>query len=126
MSKFTKMSPFQIVCGFNPPTPVNHFNSLTKTRVPMSNIKYFIRDNILDPQIDAQKYYNPVLGEAIFVVGEKMILQKYNNSNQETNQRKENQETNQRKENQETNQRKENQETKILQVMKPTTSCYIS
>ncbi|EAL60355.1 hypothetical protein DDB_G0294256 [Dictyostelium discoideum AX4] len=45
MSKSTKMSPFQIVYGFNPPTPVNHFNSLTKTRIPMSNIKKIVRDN---------------------------------------------------------------------------------
>ncbi|KAM9943631.1 hypothetical protein ACTFIT_007029 [Dictyostelium discoideum] len=58
MSKSTKMSPFQIVYGFNPPTPVNHFNSLTKTRIPMSNIKKIVRDNILDAQINAQKYYN--------------------------------------------------------------------
>ncbi|KAM9981546.1 hypothetical protein ACTFIY_003852 [Dictyostelium cf. discoideum] len=53
MSKSTKMSPFQIVYGFNPPTPVNHFNSLTKTRIPMSNIKKIVRDNILDAQINA-------------------------------------------------------------------------
>ncbi|KAM9974230.1 hypothetical protein ACTFIR_003946 [Dictyostelium discoideum] len=33
MSKSTKMSPFQIIYGFNPPTPVNHFNSLTKTLI---------------------------------------------------------------------------------------------
>ncbi|KAM9954685.1 hypothetical protein ACTFIW_003285 [Dictyostelium discoideum] len=39
MSKSTKMSPFQIIYGLNPPTPVNHFNSLTKTRIPMNNIK---------------------------------------------------------------------------------------
>ncbi|KAM9998301.1 hypothetical protein ACTFIY_007962 [Dictyostelium cf. discoideum] len=53
MSKSTKMSPFQIVYGFNPPTPVNHFNSLTNTRIPMSNIKKIVRDNILDAQINA-------------------------------------------------------------------------
>ncbi|KAM9972484.1 hypothetical protein ACTFIW_000477 [Dictyostelium discoideum] len=33
------MSPFQIVYGFKPPNPLNNFNSLTKTRIPMSNIK---------------------------------------------------------------------------------------
>ncbi|KAM9969376.1 hypothetical protein ACTFIR_001210 [Dictyostelium discoideum] len=71
MSKSTKMSPFQIVYGFNPPTPVNHFNSLTKTRIPMSNIKKIVRDNILDAQINAQKYYNRGRGDVIFVVGEK-------------------------------------------------------
>ncbi|KAM9982198.1 hypothetical protein ACTFIZ_006733 [Dictyostelium cf. discoideum] len=49
MSKSTKMSPFQIVYGFNPPTPVNHFKSLTKTRIPMSNIKKIVRDNISMP-----------------------------------------------------------------------------
>ncbi|KAM9988951.1 hypothetical protein ACTFIY_005001 [Dictyostelium cf. discoideum] len=71
MSKSTKMFPFQIVYGFNPPTPVNHFNSLTKTRIPMSNIKKIVRDNILDAQINAQKYYNRGRGDVIFVVGEK-------------------------------------------------------
>ncbi|KAM9975425.1 hypothetical protein ACTFIW_013307 [Dictyostelium discoideum] len=71
MSKSTKMSPFQIVYGFNPPTPVNHFNSLTKTRIPMSNIKKIVRDNILDAQINAQKYYNRGRGDVIFVVGDK-------------------------------------------------------
>ncbi|KAM9982216.1 hypothetical protein ACTFIZ_006727 [Dictyostelium cf. discoideum] len=71
MSKSTKMSPFQIVYGFNPPTPVNHFKSLTKTRIPMSNIKKIVRDNILDAQVNAQKYYNKGRGDVIFVVGEK-------------------------------------------------------
>ncbi|KAM9979480.1 hypothetical protein ACTFIY_008720 [Dictyostelium cf. discoideum] len=67
MSKSTKMSPFQIAYGFNPPTPVNHFNSLTKTRIPISNIKKIVRDNILDAQINAQKYYNRGRGDVIFV-----------------------------------------------------------
>ncbi|KAM9967309.1 hypothetical protein ACTFIR_007549 [Dictyostelium discoideum] len=49
----TKVSPFQTVYGFNP-TPVNYFNSLTKTRIPMDNIKKIARDNILDAQIIAQ------------------------------------------------------------------------
>ncbi|KAM9985587.1 hypothetical protein ACTFIZ_000200 [Dictyostelium cf. discoideum] len=66
MSKSTKMSPFQIVYGFNPPTHVNHFNSLTKTRIPMSNIKKIVRDNILDAQVNAQKYYNKGRGDVIF------------------------------------------------------------
>ncbi|EAL66749.2 hypothetical protein DDB_G0281535 [Dictyostelium discoideum AX4] len=76
MSKSTKMSPFQIVYGFNPPTPVNHFNSLTKTRIPMSNIKKIVRDNILDAQINAQKYYNRGRGDVIFVVGEKVMVKR--------------------------------------------------
>ncbi|KAM9998348.1 hypothetical protein ACTFIY_008021 [Dictyostelium cf. discoideum] len=76
MSKSTKMSPFQIVYGFNPPTPVNHFNSLTKTRIPMSNIKKIVRDNILDAQINAQKYYNRGHGDVIFVVGEKVMVKR--------------------------------------------------
>ncbi|KAM9978249.1 hypothetical protein ACTFIY_012021 [Dictyostelium cf. discoideum] len=76
MSKSTKMSPFQIVFGFNPPTPVIHFNSLTKTRIPMSNIKKIVRDNILDAQINAQKYYNRGRGDVIFVVGEKVMVKR--------------------------------------------------
>ncbi|KAM9960902.1 hypothetical protein ACTFIW_010062 [Dictyostelium discoideum] len=76
MSKSTKMSPFQIVYGFNPPTPVNHFNSLTKTRIPMSNIKKIVRDNILDAQINAQKYYNRGRGDVIFVVGDKVMVKR--------------------------------------------------
>ncbi|KAM9985594.1 hypothetical protein ACTFIZ_000214 [Dictyostelium cf. discoideum] len=76
MSKSTKMSPFQIVYGFNPPTPVNHFNSLTKTRIPMSNIKKIVRDNILDAQVNAQKYYNKGRGDVIFVVGEKVLVKR--------------------------------------------------
>ncbi|KAM9971006.1 hypothetical protein ACTFIR_002871 [Dictyostelium discoideum] len=76
MSKSTKMSPFQIVYGFNLPTPVNHFNSLTKTRIPMSNIKKIVRDNILDAQINAQKYYNRCRGDVIFVVGEKVMVKR--------------------------------------------------
>ncbi|EAL60307.1 hypothetical protein DDB_G0294358 [Dictyostelium discoideum AX4] len=76
MSKSTKMSPFQIVYGFNPPTPVNHFNSLTKTRIPMSNIKKIVRDNILDAQINAQNYYNRGRGDVIFVVGEKVMVKR--------------------------------------------------
>ncbi|KAM9983568.1 hypothetical protein ACTFIY_000290 [Dictyostelium cf. discoideum] len=76
MSKSTKMSPFQIVYGFNPPTPVNHFNSLTKTRIPMSNIKKIVHDNILDAQINAQKYYNRGRGDVIFVVGEKVMVKR--------------------------------------------------
>ncbi|KAM9995171.1 hypothetical protein ACTFIY_001360 [Dictyostelium cf. discoideum] len=82
MSKSTKRSPFQIVYGFNPPTPVNHFNSLTKTRIPMSNIKKIVRDNILDAQINAQKYYNRGRGDVIFVVGEKvMVIRKFFQTN---------------------------------------------
>ncbi|KAN0000142.1 hypothetical protein ACTFIZ_004028 [Dictyostelium cf. discoideum] len=61
------MSPFQIVYGFNPPTPVNHFNSLTKTHCP---------DNILDDQVNAQKYYNKGRGDVIFVVGEKVLVKR--------------------------------------------------
>ncbi|KAM9978266.1 hypothetical protein ACTFIY_011995 [Dictyostelium cf. discoideum] len=76
MSKSTNMSPFQIVYGFNPPTPVNHFNSLTKTRIPMSNIKKIVRDNKLDAQINAQKYYNRGRGDVIFVVGEKVMVKR--------------------------------------------------
>ncbi|KAM9954689.1 hypothetical protein ACTFIW_003289 [Dictyostelium discoideum] len=76
MSKSTKMSPFQIVYGFNPPTPVNHFNSLTKTRIPMSNIKKIVRDNILDAQINAQKYYNRGRCDVIFVVGDKVMVKR--------------------------------------------------
>ncbi|KAK5574360.1 hypothetical protein RB653_010668 [Dictyostelium firmibasis] len=39
ISKVTKMSPFQAVYGFNPPTPVSHFNTLTRTKIPLSSIK---------------------------------------------------------------------------------------
>ncbi|KAM9972526.1 hypothetical protein ACTFIR_011893 [Dictyostelium discoideum] len=76
ISKSTKMSPFQIVYGFNPPTPVNHFNSLTKTRIPMSNIKKIVRDNIVDAQINAEKYYNRGRGDVIFVVGNKVMVKR--------------------------------------------------
>ncbi|KAM9974206.1 hypothetical protein ACTFIR_003922 [Dictyostelium discoideum] len=76
MSKSTKMSPFQIVYGFNPPTPVNHFNSLTKTRIPMSNIKKIVRDNIVDAQINTEKYYNRGRGDVIFVVGNKVMVKR--------------------------------------------------
>ncbi|KAM9975675.1 hypothetical protein ACTFIW_000792 [Dictyostelium discoideum] len=76
MSKFIKMSPFQIVCWFSPPTPVNHFNLLTKTRIPMSNIKNIVRDNILDAQINVQKYYNRGLGNAIFFFVEKVMVKR--------------------------------------------------
>ncbi|KAM9954272.1 hypothetical protein ACTFIW_003813 [Dictyostelium discoideum] len=76
MSKSTKMSPFQILYGFNPPTPVNHFNSLTKTSIPMSNIKKIVRDYILDAQINAQKYYNRGRGDVIFVVGDKVMVKR--------------------------------------------------
>ncbi|KAM9975918.1 hypothetical protein ACTFIR_009759 [Dictyostelium discoideum] len=55
---------------------VNHFNSLTKTRIPMSNIKKIVRDNILDAQINAQKYYNRGRGDVIFVVGEKVMVKR--------------------------------------------------
>ncbi|KAK5578211.1 hypothetical protein RB653_003164 [Dictyostelium firmibasis] len=40
------------------PTPVSHFNTLTRTKIPLSSIKKIIRDNILDAQITSQKYYN--------------------------------------------------------------------
>ncbi|KAM9952549.1 hypothetical protein ACTFIR_007603 [Dictyostelium discoideum] len=63
----------QIDNVFNPTTPVNHFNSLTKTRIPMSNIKKIVRNNFLDAQINAQKYYNPGLCDVIFVVGERSL-----------------------------------------------------
>ncbi|KAM9974248.1 hypothetical protein ACTFIR_003964 [Dictyostelium discoideum] len=76
ISKSTKMSPFQIVYGFNPPTPVNHFNSLTKTRIPMSNIKKIVRDNIVDAQINTEKYYNRGRGDVIFVVGNKVMVKR--------------------------------------------------
>ncbi|KAM9969377.1 hypothetical protein ACTFIR_001211 [Dictyostelium discoideum] len=55
---------------------LNHFNSLTKTRIPMSNIKKIVRDNILDAQINAQKYYNRGRGDVIFVVGEKVMVKR--------------------------------------------------
>ncbi|KAM9999483.1 hypothetical protein ACTFIY_002708 [Dictyostelium cf. discoideum] len=58
MSNSTKMSPFQI------------------TRIPMSNIKKIVRDNILDAQINAQKYYNRGRGDVIFVVGEKVMAKR--------------------------------------------------
>ncbi|KAM9973849.1 hypothetical protein ACTFIR_012913 [Dictyostelium discoideum] len=76
ISKSTKMSPFQIVYGFNPPTPVNHFNSLTKTRIPMSNIKKIVRDNIVDAQINAEKYYNRCRGDVILVVDNKVMVKR--------------------------------------------------
>ncbi|EGC35166.1 hypothetical protein DICPUDRAFT_15082, partial [Dictyostelium purpureum] len=75
-NKSTKMSPFQVVYGFNPPTPVNHFNTLTKNRIPMSNIKKIVRDNILDAQVASQKYYNKKRGGLIFVVGEKVLVKR--------------------------------------------------
>ncbi|KAM9975323.1 hypothetical protein ACTFIW_010351 [Dictyostelium discoideum] len=76
MSKSTKMSPFQIGYGFNPPTPVNHFNSLTKTCIPMSNIKKIVCDKILYAQINAQKYYNRGRGDVILVIGEKAMVKR--------------------------------------------------
>ncbi|KAM9954293.1 hypothetical protein ACTFIW_003834 [Dictyostelium discoideum] len=64
------------IYGFNPPTQINHFNSLTKTRIPLSNIKYFVRDNILDVQVNAQKYYIRDRGDVIFVFGEKVMVKR--------------------------------------------------
>ncbi|KAM9945006.1 hypothetical protein ACTFIT_003256 [Dictyostelium discoideum] len=42
----------------------------------MSNIKKIVRDNILDAQINAQKYYNRGRGDVIFVVGEKVMVKR--------------------------------------------------
>ncbi|KAM9986890.1 hypothetical protein ACTFIY_011310 [Dictyostelium cf. discoideum] len=52
------------------------FLNKIKTRIPMSNIKKIVRDNILDAQINAQKYYNRGRGDVIFVVGEKVMVKR--------------------------------------------------
>ncbi|KAM9975930.1 hypothetical protein ACTFIR_009771 [Dictyostelium discoideum] len=51
-------------------------NSLTNTRIPMINIKKIVRDNILDAQINAQKYYNRGRGDVILLVGEKVMVKR--------------------------------------------------
>ncbi|KAK5583357.1 hypothetical protein RB653_004949 [Dictyostelium firmibasis] len=77
ISKVTKMSPFQAVYGFNPPTPVSHFNTLTRTKIPLSSIKKIIRDNILDAQITSQKYYNKNRGKAPdYKIGDKVFVKR--------------------------------------------------
>jgi len=58
MNKTTKFSPFQIVYGFNPATPANHFNVRTNTIIKIDDIRKMIRDNIIESQLMNQKYYN--------------------------------------------------------------------
>ncbi|KAM9954894.1 hypothetical protein ACTFIW_000997 [Dictyostelium discoideum] len=46
------------------------------TLIPLNNIKYFVRDNILDVQVNAQKYYIRDRGDIIFMLGEKVMVKR--------------------------------------------------